>query len=947
MSGDSHIGQWRSLEERPSARAIAREFPALAALPPLDRRAALQVMGASFALAGLGGCDWTADETALPYVTVPDGETVGEPRNYATAVTFGGRAMPVVGRTYDGRPVKLEGNPDHPEWRGATDVFLQAALLDLYDPERSRTPRHQGLPTDWAAFDTETFALAARLDTTGGAGLALVTASITSPTLQRQLAALAKRWPAARRFVHEPFGDSSRLRAADIAFGRPLAIRPALEVAEVVVSFGDDLLGAGPDQALNARAWAARRAAWRAGDGGSRLFVAEAAPGITGAMAEARLPVEPARLPVLAEALAAALDGAPPDLPEAERRWIEAAAAALRASPGRALVTADPADPELAAFAHVLTARLGGVGATLRCTEPPTAPAASLDAFADAASGIDTVVVIGANPCFTTPAASRFHAAFAAVPLRIHAGLHRDETAAVCHWHLPLAHDLESWGDARSRDGTVSIIQPLVRPLHDGRSPAAFFAALLAPGRADPQADRMAVRETWSAAWGPDIEARWRDALLRGYVANSAAPEVRPLPRPLPKLAPGPAGLVALARPHPSIWDGRFAGNAWLEETPAPLDKVTWGNVIAIAPAFAAARGIATGDVLRLSAGGRTIVGPAWIAPGQAEATVALTLGHGRRLAGRVGTGHGYDAFALLPADGATAFPLDTLERTGDRVTIASTQVHQAMDGHDFVRTTARGTALPPEPEQASFYDPPERSPSWGMAIDLDACIGCNACLVACVAENNIPVVGPDLVAQGREMHWLRVDRYHEGPPEAPRTFFQPVPCMHCEQAPCEMGCPVNAAVHDSEGLNLQVYNRCIGTRTCSSFCPYKVRRFNWFDLTSNDPPEIRAMRNPEVTVRSRGVMEKCTYCVQRISAARIAAKKEDRPIRDGEVVTACQAACPTQAISFGDASDPTTAVSGAKASGRNYPLIPEANTRPSTTYLARVEPEPDPEDRT
>ncbi|TPE51057.1 4Fe-4S dicluster domain-containing protein [Amaricoccus solimangrovi] len=936
---------WRALDADPSEARAAREFPALAALPPVERRDVLRLMGASLALAGLSGCDWGPDETAMPYVTVPEGEVVGEPRFYASAALMAGYAMPLIGRTYSGRPVKLEGNPDHPEWRGATDVFLQAALLDLYDPDRSRTPRRQDRPADWAAFDTMLADLRRRLDAEGGAGFALLSGEVTSPTLLRQFAALAARWPRARRFTHEPLGDAPRREAAARAFGRPLATRVDLARAEVVVSLGHDLLGPGPEQAVTARGWAERRRAWRAGAGAARLFAAEAAPTQTGAFAERRLVAEPDRLPALARGLAAALNGAGAEdgLSEAEAAWARAAAAALAARPGRGLVTAGPEAPaEVQALAMILTARLGGLGATLRVTEPVAPSGESLAALTEAAEAgeITTLLVLDANPLFTTPGADPFRAAFERVPLRIHLGTHRDETAVECQWHAPLTHPLESWGDARSRDGTVSIIQPLVRPLGGGRAPAEMLARLLGETETDA---RAATRATWREPWGAAFETRWTEALTRGFVAGTAVPELRPVPLDPPLMPDRPAAALTLvARPHPSVWDGRFANNGWLQETPAPLDKVTWGGVIAISPALAEEKGIATGDELRLTAGDRRMTGPAWIAPGQARGTVAVTLGHGRRVGGQVAAEVGADAFALLPPDGARVFALDGIEKTGARVTVATTQAHQAMEGHDFVRLTDRGAPLPPEPARASFYDPPKPSPGWGMSIDLDACIGCNACLVACVAENNIPVVGKDLVAQGREMHWLRVDRYHAGEPADPATYFQPVPCMHCAQAPCEMGCPVNATVHDAEGLNLQVYNRCIGTRTCSSFCPYKVRRFNWFDLTGDDPPEIRAMRNPEVTVRARGVMEKCTYCVQRISAARIAAKKEDRPIRDGEVVTACQAACPTEAITFGDMSDPETAVSRAKASGRDYPLIPEANTRPSTTYLARVRPDPE-----
>ncbi len=951
--GPSGRSVWRALDAAGTAPEIEeraeREFPFLASLAPVDRRGALRVMGASLALAGLTGCDWSADETALPYVRTPPGETLGEPRWYASAASFAGYAQPLVGKTYAGRPVKLEGNPAHPEWRGVTDIFLQAALLGLYDPDRAGAPRQRDRPTGWEDYQRAIAGLAARNDAAMGAGFHLLTGTVTSPTLSRQIDAMLARWPAARWHVTEPCGDETRRRAATMAFGRPLDMHPALDAADVVVSLDDDLLGPGPRQAVNARRWAERRQAWRDGDGGSRLFVAEPAPGPTGAMAEARLPVEPARLVALAGALGAAFGVLPaaPDLSYPERRWVDAAVAALRRHPGRGLVTAGSGTaPEVQALAMILTAWTGGLGTTLRATEPVarTGQGTLSDLAEAAAKGeVTALMVLDANPLYATPASDPFRAAFEQIPLRIHAGLYRNETAALSQWHVPLAHPLESWGDLRSHDGTASVIQPLIQPLHGGRSAVALMGGLLGwPGD-----DRVMVQETWRTAWGENFDDRWQETLLQGFVAGSAAAELRPTPAAAPTLPVAATdGLTVVARPHPSIWDGRFANNGWLQETPAPLDKVTWGNVIALSPAFAAERGIATGDAVRLTAGGGSVEGPAWIAPGQAERTVAVTLGHGRGIVGQVGADVGYDAFSLMPADGAMHFPLDAIEATGAQLTIATTQKHQAMDGFDFVRTTARGEPLPPEPERASFFGSERQSPSWGMTIDLDACIGCNACLVACVAENNIPVVGPELVAEGREMHWMRVDRYHEGDAAGPRTFFQPVPCMHCQAAPCEMGCPVNAAVHDSEGLNLQVYNRCIGTRTCSSFCPYKVRRFNWFDLTSEDAPEIKAMRNPEVTVRARGVMEKCTYCVQRISAARIAAKIEDRPIADGEVVTACQGACPTHAIAFGDVTDPEAEVSKLKASGRNYPLLPEANTLPSTTYLARVV-EPGPEDAT
>ena len=861
-----------------------------------------------------------------------------------------------------GRPVKLEGNPEHPATKGATDPFLQAALLGLYDPERSQGPRRLGRPASWDAFDAAMVAQATELDGRGGAGFRLLTGTVTSPTLARQIDALLERWPSARWHVSEPVNEDIRREAIRRVFGRRLQPHLMLDQAEVVVSLDADFLGPGPHQAVHAHRWALRRHAFQRGDGESRLFAAESTPSITGAMAEDRLIVAPARIAAMLQAIARGVGsaaGARPELSERERQWAEAATAALRDHAGRALVTVGAVHaPEVQGLGFLINEHIGGVGTTLRFTEPvaaepPDGPR-SIDVLVEAMNSgqVSTLAMLGVNPAYATPAGLGFRDALDRVETRVHAGLHYDETAALSHWHVPLEHELETWSDARAVDGTISIVQRLVRPFHSVRSQHSIIENLV--GRPGDQAD--AVRETWRAAWADRFDERWRDALFRGFVEGSAPPFV----------TPGSAGreftvsaarqtnedLTLLVHPDPTIWDGRFATNAWLQETPKPFTKVTWGNVILISPQLAVERGIKNGDELRLTVSERAVAGPAWIMPGQEARTVAVTLGYGRKQAGRVADGLGYDAFAIMPATAPRHISGATLEATGERLTVASTQLHQAMDGYDFVRTVdpadlnagkpdpppGRAAAEEPGARAPTFYPVREwESPSWGMSIDLDTCIGCNACVVACVAENNVPVVGKELVAQGREMHWLRIDHYHEGPPEDPKSYFQPVPCMHCEQAPCEMGCPVNAAVHSSDGLNLQVYNRCIGTRTCSSYCPYKVRRFNWFDYTGDDPEEIRAMRNPDVTVRSRGVMEKCTYCLQRISDARITAKKEGRAIRDGEVVTACQEACPTQAIVFGDVKDPATAVSRLKAGPRDYSLLEEVNTWPRTTYLARI----------
>lgn len=919
---------WRALDElvdQPGFREkIGAAFPALAqGSRDWRRRDILKCLGGAIALAGLDGCERAPDEEALPFVEQPEGEEPGIARYYATAVEMDGVAQPVIGKTREGRPIKLEGNGDHPASRGASDPFVQAALLDLYDPARSAAPQYRGQPTSWARYDAALAGLRRRLDGQGGAGFHLVTGPVGSPTLRRQIGALLGRWPEARWHVHAPVGDPTvtgeRLR---------------LDRAHAIVSFDADLLGPGPLQTWQAIGWGARRRAFQSGEGDARLLVAEPSPTITGVTATRRLVASGERMESLLSAVAAELGigtAARQGLSSPERAWVLEAAAALRSNAGRGLVVVGPEHPPLLhALARSIDAHLGNGTATrshfVKAPGPQPLDMAAL-ARSLQAGEVDTLFLLDANPVHTAPDLKPL---LARVPLRIHAGLHADESAAIAHWHLPMPHLLESWSDGRVADGSAVLVQPLVRPWLEVRSRHALLEGLMGGNRPD----REIIRESWRDTLDDDA---WSKALVSGTIPNShpaaASPQAAPVPGPVPDGNRPSARLSLLIRADPTIWDGRFASNPWLQELPKPLTKITWGNAIHISPALAREQGLASGDRARLWVGDRNVTGPVWILPGQERRTLLVHLGHGRQSGGPVANDVGFDAYPLLGASGEVR-----LERMDGSEKIATTQHHFAMKGDEFIRfVDTLADALPPEPPPANFYPPQRSSPAWGMAIDLDLCIGCNACVVACVAENNIPMVGKDQVSKGREMHWLRIDRYHEGSPDDPQHAFQPVPCMHCEDAPCEMGCPVNAAVHSPDGLNLQVYNRCIGTRTCSAYCPYKVRRFNWFDLTAKDPPELRAARNPEVSVRGRGVMEKCTYCIQRISAARIDAKKEDRAIRDGEVMTACQAACPTQAIVFGDISDGTSQVSRRKASGRDYDLLPETNTRPRTTYQARI----------
>lgn len=951
---------WRSLEalnlqalaEHPALMAQAQaEFAEAAAPEGMDRRRFLQLMGASLALGGLTACG-PAPDTAVPYVFQPENTVPGIARWYATSVCLGGYAQPVLGRTHVGRPTKLEGNPDHPASLGRCDAFTQAAILRLYDPDRAPAPRQNGQESSWQAFIQHQQGVVRTLDATQGQGLHVLIGANSSPTLARQLQALKDRWPGLRGYRHEPF-EGLGYAATQAAFGRPLETCPHLEAAEWVLALDADLLGPGPWQTANGLGWAQRRKAAADGQGEARLIVLEAGCSLTGANASERRQVAPGELRTYVQALCAALgepDGGAP-LSPADQQWVQQLAQGLKARAGRCLVSAGAYAPlEVQVAAHRLNALLGNVGRTLSYGEPvclltlagePLAGLAELVQAMDKGE-VSTLLVLDSNPAYDAPGDLDFAARMGKVPLRLCASLYYDETAALCHWHLPLSDALDNWSDARAVDGSLCLQQPLVAPFYNSKALAEIIPLFAGQLNANAQAE---VRKTF-----PELnDAAWREALELGYVKGSAAlpvavEPVRDQGEPLWQGGSNEteaSGLQVIIRPDPCLWDGQFANLAWLQELPKPLSKLTWANVIAVAPALAERQGLRNGALATLTVGDRAVTGPVWIMPGQQPDTLVLYGGHGRHRAGKVADGVG---FVITPVQTAAApFQRSSarLTATGEHQALASTQMQHDM-GHTalirrFTPEQAAASAAAPA-AQPSLYPPiPASDTRWGMLIDLDQCIGCNACVVACQAENNIPVVGVDEVAKGRQMHWLRVDHYYQGPPEAPSSHFLPVPCMHCDQAPCEAGCPVNATVHGTGGLNEMVYNRCIGTRTCSSFCPYKVRRFNWLDWTADDAPATKAMRNPNVTVRARGVMEKCTYCVQRISEARITARKEGRAVADGEVVTACQQTCPTQAITFGNLADSASRVSQGRASARHYGLLEELNTRPKTTYLGEI----------
>ena len=959
---------WRSLAEIAETPAfddlLRHEFPAGADVWEADaagRRNFLKLMGASLALAGLAGCTKQPEERILPYARTPEETIPGTPLYFASAVTLGGYAEGVLVESHMGRPTKIEGNPEHPASLGATNSFGQAAVLSLYDPDRSQVVSNVGRISSWLAFVGELTRQLEAQKLQGGAGIRVLTETVTSPSLGDQLRRLSEQYPGARWHQYDACSRDAVREGARRAFGEYAETYYRLERAQVIVALGGDLLTQGPGSLRYTRDFARGRKFEDTDGRMNRLYAVESVPTPSGASADHRLRLEPRLIEPFARALAAALavavNGPAGDvLPEGARAWIAPLAADLLANRGACVVAAGPEQPAAVhALAHAINGALGNLGQTVMVTEPveaqPIDQLASLRELAAEmeAGRVEMLIVVGGNPVYDAPADLDFAAKLDNVAFRVHLSADHNETSELCHWHIPETHSLEAWGDARAYDGTVSIIQPLIEPLYAGKSALDLMAAVL--GNPESQSYDV-VREYWRGRrGGDDFERAWRRALHDGVVpGTAAAPKAAQIQAGFDQPGEAGEGLAIVFRPDATIWDGRFANNGWLQEQPKPMTLLTWDNVALVSPATAEELGVANEDVVELRLGGRSVEAPVWISPGHADHAVTVTLGYGRSRVGRVGAGAGFNASAIRSSDGFwTAAGLEVV-KTGRKHPLACVQDHASMEGRDLIRhadaaayrddphAMAHGVHHEAPSKEMSLYPGFEYNGyAWGLAIDLNACTGCNGCTTACTAENNIPVVGKDQVGRGREMHWLRVDRYYEGGLEDPETYHQPVMCMHCENAPCEPVCPVGATVHSSEGLNDMVYNRCVGTRYCSNNCPYKVRRFNFLHYSDYDTPSLKMMRNPDVTVRSRGVMEKCTYCVQRINAARIDSEKEGRQIRDGEIVTACQQACPAEAIVFGNINDPESKVSRMRASQRHYGLLEELNTRPRTTYLGKL----------
>jgi molybdopterin-containing oxidoreductase family iron-sulfur binding subunit len=1012
LAGSEGRLYWRSLGELSDSEQfreyLHREFPEQASQwnDPKGRREFLKLMSASLALAGVSACTKQPPEKIVPYVRQPEDLIPGRPLFFATAVPFGGVAAPVLVESHEGHPTKVEGNPQHPASLGGTDIFAQAAILTLYDPDRSQTLLYRGDIRAWGDFLNGIKASLSSQKAKQGAGLRFLSETITSPTIDEQISLIRKAFPKSKWHQWDPVPRDGARAAAQQGAGRASDALYHVDKADVIVTLDSDFLTCGPSSVRYAHDFAERRRAGvdiehgGAGEGAAavmpRLYAIESTPSLTGAKADHRLALRASEIEGAARALSGGA-GAGSFSNAVAQRFLAAVAKDLQTHRGRSLVIAGDYQPApVHHLAHQMNQALGNVGTTVTYT--PTVEVQSMDQLASLrdlvaamdAGQVDLLVILGSNPVFTAPADFKFQQRLAKVALSVSHTLYPDETSLHCHWNLPEAHALESWGDARAYDGTVTVMQPLIAPLYDGHTTAEVLAAFIEAQNGKSAHDL--AKDFWTRAlagkvgaykitdvtgqpfkspdsfwnhvlhdgWipgtssrGASSEERGSDAGVVAAPAGEAAAPSAPRSSNLEPRTSNADGLEIIFRPDPTIWDGRFANNGWLQELPKPLTKITWDPTAWVSPHLAEQQKLHDGDIIELRYRGNTAKLPVTIVPGHPDGAVTAFFGYGRQVTGRVGTSADevakeFNVYRLRTSDALWFGSGLEIAKTGARHVIARTQEHHLMEGRAPVRV-ATSEEYKRDPEVIAHQgekvprtltlipDWEYKGHKWGMSIDLTSCTGCGVCTIACVSENNIPVVGKDQVSRGREMHWIRVDHYFSGNLENPETYHQPVPCMQCEDAPCELVCPVGATTHSSEGLNDMVYNRCVGTRYCSNNCPYKVRRFNFLLYQDWTTPSYEPLRNPDVTVRSRGVMEKCTYCVQRINYARIDSKRLDRPIKDGDIVPACAAACPSDAIVFGDLNDPASRVTKLKKLERDYTLLEELNTRPRTTYLAAI----------
>lgn len=994
---------WKSLNELAQNEEYKkfeeREFAenATELTDQVSRRSFLRVMGASIALAGFASCRKPVQKI-MPYARQPEDLVLGEPHFYATAMPFQDTVTGLIVENNEGRPTKLEGNEEHPSSGGRTNIYHQAGILSMYDPDRSRSPQRDGESVskdDFISFASDHFSDRNR-------SVLFISEGNSSPTYHRLKDQILTEFSGAEWVTYEPFGEDNAIEGTQMAFGSRLRTVNHFDEADLVISLDDDFMSpyGHKNSVENAYKTTQRRKVTSTDDEMSRIYIVENAYTTTGSYADHRMKLKSSEIEAFTFALAgrlagrvsglSAFDGVNNDF--SNHDWVDRLAQELLDHRGNAVVTAgQDHSPAMHAAVAAINAALDNAGNTVTYHELPYRDDRNeREAFSNAVSEMqagrfDTVVLVGTNPIFTAPADLGFADALANVDTRIHLAEYIDETSRVCNWHVNRAHFLEAWGDGLSYTGHRSVIQPQILPLFDGLSEVELLATIL---NGEESSGYDLVQETWEEYLDGDFTRAWEVVLHDGLDENSGfdtasvsisgnlGSEIQAHLNESPV-----SGMEINIRPDATLFDGRFANNGWLQELPEPMTKITWDNVALMSPATAESLGLPSErsfrgnsvPTIRISAGGESIEIAAWIQPGHADDSITLTVGYGRENVGRVADGVGIDTYPLRTSQ-AMLFQGADVEATGSSYEIACVQDHYSLEGRDMIRT-ANMDEYRENPEFASFKSfhgfevpgmkeaeragtahqgpvslfteqyGPDHEPQWGMAIDLNACFGCGVCTIACQAENNIPVIGKREVGRRRIMHWIRTDRYFEGDQDNPKVYHQPVPCMHCELAPCEQVCPVAATTHSDDGMNQMTYNRCIGTRYCANNCPFKVRRFNFFNyakeyLTTGDDPEIIQMAmNPDVTVRFRGVIEKCSYCVQRVNKAKIKSRIEtgSKKPADGSVKTACQQACPANAITFGDLTDENSEVSQHKMNERNYVMLEEMNVRPRTSYLAKL----------
>ncbi|MCP4583688.1 MAG: TAT-variant-translocated molybdopterin oxidoreductase [candidate division Zixibacteria bacterium] len=972
---------WRSLEERidsPEFRLwLEREFPSDSSDNGgrWSRRSFLRVMGASMAFAGLAGCRRPV-EKIIPYVKPPEEITPGMPLYYATTMPFGNSAYGLLVESHEGRPTKIEGNIRHPSTRGKSNLQMQAAILDLYDPDRSKSVLYKSHRKEWEDFNSFYLDQFAKYAANDGEGLAVLSEPFSSPTLMRLKSQFEQKFPRANWVAWEPINDENLLKGVELVTGKQYRPLYNYDEAEVIFSLDADLLLGESESTRAAAGFADGRNIASVRDSMNRLYIVESLYSLTGATADHRLALSNDMISVMANAVAAQLRNHGLDinskigigsdsLPEKYQKWASVLAKDLVRTRGRSLIVAGRSQSQkVHALAMHLNDALGNFGKTINFVEPTDTVYPSTVELTRLTRQIhqgtvSTLLILGGNPVYNAPVDLEFRSALKKIEISIHLSSHVDETSSETTWHIPRNHFLESWGDTRAIDGTIGMIQPLIEPLFGGKTDVEVVS-LMASGKNKRGYD--VVRETWQTLWGSSFENRWMQSLHDGIVSDTGFRKVSPHvdTRRINVIAEAPEKnndseiLRIVFHPCNTLFDGRNANNGWLQELPDPITKLTWDNVATVSPTTARQFGVKNEDLVKLTYKNNEQTVPVWILPGQADHVIGVSLGYGRTNAGRVGDGIGSNTYRLRLSSALYHDYGISMSPIGQTYQLANVQDHGSMEGRPLIREASLAEYRDhPEFAKEAVEHPPlyslweerkyDEGYQWGMAIDLTKCIGCSVCTIACQSENNIPIVGKEETRKGREMHWIRIDRYFEGNVEDPRIVHQPVACHHCENAPCEQVCPVAATVHDKQGLNSMVYNRCIGTRYCANNCPYKVRRFNFFDLTKDIPEVFKMAQNPEVTVRSRGVMEKCTYCVQRINFGKKQAKLEGRQVNDGEIVTACQQACPTDAIIFGNINDPVSRVVEIKKQNREYNLLAELNIKPRTSYLGKLR-NPNPE---